>query len=91
MVVVIAPEKDIENEISLLNSLFFEGLEYFHFRKPEKSLSASREFLMKIHPEYRKHIITHYHHELAKELGLKGIHLQEQFRKDLKQHLSDYA
>ena len=37
MIVLIAPEKDIPNEIEILNQLFEEGLQYYHFRKPEKN------------------------------------------------------
>ena len=36
MIVLIAPEKDIESEIELLHQLFEAGLEWYHFRKPDK-------------------------------------------------------
>ena len=36
MIVLIAPEKDIKDEITILNQLFEAGLEFYHLRKPEK-------------------------------------------------------
>ena len=38
MIVLIAPEKDVANEIEILHQLFEAGLEYYHLRKPFKNL-----------------------------------------------------
>ena len=46
MIVLIAPENDIPNEIEILYQLFQEGLEYFHLRKPNKNY---KEHLSLIH------------------------------------------
>ena len=39
MVVLIAPEDDVTNEIEILHHLFEEGLQYYHLRKPNKDYS----------------------------------------------------
>lgn len=91
MIFLIAPESDIKNEIQILHQLFDAGLEYYHFRKPSKSIEEHRAYLDLIDPQYHERIIIHYFHELAKEYRLKGVHLQEQVRIDLKDDLSNYV
>ncbi|MFD0963704.1 thiamine phosphate synthase [Pseudofulvibacter geojedonensis] len=82
MVVLIAPENDIDNEILILNQLFEAGLEYYHFRKPNKSYQEHCDYLDAIETKYHNRIVIHYHHELINEYDLKGIHFQEQKRRD---------
>lgn len=82
MIVVIAPENDVLNEIEILNRLFEAGLEYYHFRKPNKDYTEHCDYLNKIDQQYHNRIIVHYHHELINEFNLKGIHFQEQKRID---------
>lgn len=82
MIVVIAPENDVENEIAILHQLFQEGLQYYHFRKPDKNYKAHSDYLNKIDSQYHNRIVVHYHHELINAFNLKGIHFQEQKRID---------
>ena len=82
MIVVIAPENDVPNEIEILNELFQEGLEYYHLRKPDKDYKAHCDYLNLIDKKYHNRIVVHYHHELINEFNLKGIHFQEQKRID---------
>ena len=82
MIVVIAPEKDIKDEILILNQLFKAGLEFYHFRKPNKSYEEHRAYLNQIDSKYHNKIVVHYFHELINEYNLKGIHFQEQKRRD---------
>ena len=82
MIVLIAPENDIPNEIETLHQLFQEGLEYYHFRKPNKDYKAHCNYLNQIDTQYHNRIVVHYHHELINTYKLKGIHFQEQKRKD---------
>ena len=82
MIVLIAPEKDVANEIEVLHQLFEVGLEYYHLRKPFKNLEAHVSYLNKIDKKYHNKIIVHYFHELTNEFNLKGIHFQEQKRRD---------
>ncbi|WP_299160667.1 thiamine phosphate synthase [uncultured Tenacibaculum sp.] len=90
MIVLIAPEKDIENEIKILHQLFEEGLEYYHLRKPYKNYEEHVKFLNEIDIQYHDRIITHYFHELINEFNLKGIHFQEQKRRDALENGNQY-
>ncbi|AZJ36528.1 thiamine phosphate synthase [Tenacibaculum singaporense] len=90
MIVLIAPEKDIPNEIEILQQLFEEGLEYYHFRKPDKNYEEHVVYLNQIDEKYHHRIVTHYFHELINEFNLKGIHFQEQKRIDALENGSEY-
>ncbi|WP_369048889.1 thiamine phosphate synthase [Tenacibaculum sp. UWU-22] len=90
MFVLIAPEKDIPNEIQILQQLFEEGLEYYHLRKPNKNYKEHATYLNQIAKEHHNKIVTHYFHELINEFNLKGIHFQEQKRKDILENTSAY-
>jgi len=91
MIVLISPEMDLNNEIQILHQLFDVGLEFYHFRKPDKSLQEHRDYLNRIDVKHHDKIITHYFHELAVEFNLKGIHLQEQVRIDFGTDLEKYV
>ncbi|MGB1268831.1 MAG: thiamine phosphate synthase [Flavobacteriaceae bacterium] len=82
MIVLIAPEHDIENEIFILNQLFDAGLEYYHLRKPYKNYEEHCLYLNQIEEKYHSKVVVHYFHELVNVYNLKGIHFQEQKRKD---------
>lgn len=82
MIIVIAPEHDVPNEIEILNQLFQEGLAYYHFRKPHKDYKAHVNYLNQIDQKYHNRIVVHYFHELVNDFNLKGIHFQEQERID---------
>ena len=82
MIILIAPENDVPNEIDILTRLFEEGLAYYHFRKPNKDYAAHCAYLNRIDKKYHNRIVVHYDHELVNEFDLKGIHFQEQKRKD---------
>ena len=82
MIVLIAPENDIPNEIEILNQLFREGLLVYHLRKPDKNHEEHVAYLNKIDKEYHNRIVVHYFHELINDFNLKGIHFQEQKRID---------
>jgi len=82
MIVLIAPENDIPNEFEILNQLFQEGLEFYHLRKPLKNHQEHCDYLNQIDAKYHNRIVVHYFHELINEYNLKGIHFQEQKRRD---------
>ncbi|MDD7888098.1 thiamine phosphate synthase [Flavivirga sp. 57AJ16] len=82
MIVLIAPEKDIHKEILILNQLFEAGLEYYHLRKPEKNYQEHCDYLNQIDLKYHNRIVVHHFHELINTYNLKGIHFQEQKRRD---------
>ncbi|SHI75461.1 thiamine-phosphate pyrophosphorylase [Arenibacter nanhaiticus] len=89
--VLIAPETDLENETSRLNQMFKAGLQSYHFRKPAKTLEECRSYLNQIEHAYYPRIVTHGFHFLAEDYALKGIHLKEQLRNDLKEELLPYV
>ncbi|MDO6472793.1 thiamine phosphate synthase [Maribacter sp. 1_MG-2023] len=82
MIVLIAPEKDIPNEIELLHQLFQEGLAYYHLRKPLKDYQEHCDYLNAIDTKYHNRIVVHFFHELINVYDLKGVHFQEQKRID---------
>ena len=82
MIVIISPEIDVDNEISILNQLFNEGLEYYHLKKPSKNITEYCDYLHQIDEEYHNRIVIHSYHELINEYNLKGIHFEEQLRRD---------
>ena len=84
MLILISPEHDVLNEISLLNEMFRAGLEVFHLRKPNKSKEEYRLYIKAIKPEYHNRIVLHQHHDLMNEFNLKGIHFTESKRLNLK-------
>ncbi len=90
MIVLIAPENDVQNELEILNQLFQEGLQYYHLRKPNKNYQEHCDYLNQIDSKYHNRIVTHYFHELINEYPLKGIHFQEQKRRDCLDTPSDY-
>ena len=90
MIIIIAPEKDIKNETTILNQLFEAGLEWYHFRKPDKDYQQHCEYLNQIDEKYHNRIIVHYFHELINDFNLKGIHFQEQKRRDALENGSEY-
>ena len=91
MLIVISAEKLIENEESQLKSMFDAGLETLHIRKPEVSFEELKTWLENFEPGYRSKMVLHQHHELAREFGLKGVHLPEYFRTSMKETLEDYV
>jgi len=90
MILLIAPEKDVKNEINILNQLFEAGLEYFHLRKPEKNFEEHCDYLNQIDEKYHNRIVVHLFHELVNKFNIKGIHFQEQKRRDVLDIPSDY-
>ncbi|GAA3590942.1 thiamine phosphate synthase [Flavivirga amylovorans] len=90
MIVLIAPETDIHNEIVILNQLFEAGLEYYHLRKPEKNYQEHCDYLDQIDSKFHNRIVVHYFHELINTYHLKGIHFQEQKRIDNIDNPSQY-
>lgn len=90
MIVLIAPENDVPNEIEILHQLFQEGLEYYHFRKPHKNYQEHCDYLNQIDELYHNRIVVHYFHELVNRFNIKGIHFQEQKRRDYLDIPSNY-
>lgn len=75
-VIVITPAEAVENETVVCNLLFASGLEVLHLRKPGAGREAYERFVRAIEPRYRERIVVHEHYDLAKEYGLRGVHLK---------------
>ncbi len=90
MIVLIAPEHTMQNEVAILNQLFEAGLAYYHLRKPHLNYQEHCDYLNQIDNKYHNRIVVHYFHELVNEYNLKGIHFQEQKRRDCLDTPSDY-
>lgn len=91
MLVLISPEQDIHKEHTILNQLFEEGLEYFHLRKPDQSIDEFRRYLDSIDAKYHNRVMLHAHQELLQDYNIKGVHLQEQVRKSLFDHIGSFV
>ena len=81
--IVISNPTAIANEISTIHSLFENGLELFHVRKPTFSVSEMKAFLSAISEEFRSRLVLHHHHHLAEDLGIIRLHLSERERKEI--------
>jgi thiamine-phosphate pyrophosphorylase len=80
---VISNPTPVENEIKLIHSLFEEGLELFHIRKPDFKELDMRQYVMAIGLEFCDKLVLHSHHQLADELGINQIHFTERKRKEM--------
>lgn len=80
--IIISNPTAIANEISTIHSLFENGLELFHVRKPEFSAIEITAFVNAIGLEYRNRLVLHSHHHLAEEFGINRIHFTSTNRPD---------
>ena len=90
MLIVLTSERELEEEAAWINLLFTHGLSILHLRKPSFNESEYRDLLAQIDPLFYKRIMLHQHHSLCREFELRGIHLQEQPRRELGSSLSPY-
>lgn len=73
--IVITTPQFFKGEAAAVASLFRNGLEILHLRKPEASAEEMEDFLQQLPMEYMPRIVTHEQFQLASVFGLKGIHL----------------
>lgn len=76
LIVITTPSFFIEED-KILTTLFEEGLDYLHIRKPDTAPMFSERLLTLIPEQYRKRIVTHDHFYLKEEFNLMGIHLND--------------
>lgn len=91
MLIVLTSERELESEADKINSLFDNGLEILHFRKPTMNIEGYRTLLNQIDAKYHNRMMLHQFHELCEEFKLRGIHIQEQPRLDLEKKLEEYV
>lgn len=76
LIVLSTPNFFIEED-QILTSLFEEGLDLLHIRKPETEPVLSERLLSLIPAQYHSRIVVHNHFYLKEEYGLRGIHLSK--------------
>lgn len=89
--IILTPPDFFVEEDKIINSLFEEGLDLLHLRKPDSEPVYSERLLTLLPEEYHKQIVVHDHFYLKEEFNLKGIHLNSRNPKapeDYKGHLS---
>lgn len=64
-----------DGETALVNTMFSNGLETLHLRKPNATAAQLECFLLGIASEWLCRIVVHSHFELVGKFGLRGAHL----------------
>ena len=80
-VAVVTSPRKTAHEIDTIISLFSNGLDVLHLRKPKATDGELEIFLQQIPEEYYSRIIIHGHYKLVLKYRLKGIHLNKEHRK----------
>ncbi len=68
--------ENLELEAQTINSLFDNGLEKLHVRKPDLSETEVRSLIESINSDYYDRLNIHSHHNLVEEYNLGGMHYQ---------------
>lgn len=74
LIVITTPSFFIEED-QIITTLFEEGLDVLHLRKPDSSLTYLDRLINLIPEKYHKKIVTHDQFVLKSEYDLRGIHL----------------
>ena len=75
--VVVSPPDDRACEQETVRALFEAGLVRYHLRKPAWSAERTAGLLGSLPPPWRRRVILHSHHEIARSLGAGGIHFRD--------------
>ena len=76
LILLTCPEFFVEED-KILTTLFEEGLDILHLRKPNSEPVFCERLLSLIPEQYRSKIVVHDHFYLRDEFGLMGIHLSK--------------
>ena len=71
--IVISNPTTVTNEVNTIHSLFENGLELLHIRKPDYSEKEMKAFLSEIKTDFRQQLVLHSYHQLADEFGINRI------------------
>ena len=80
MLIVLSHPEKRKNESQILGTLFENGLETLHLRKPSWSKQEYEALLKSIAPEHKRKVVLHHYHELALTYNVKGLHVREESR-----------
>lgn len=84
-IIIVSYPTAVENEASIINALFDEGLELFHLRKPDCLEKELIELIEKINVKHHSKIVLHQYHQLAERFKINRIHFPESVRIKLKE------
>ncbi|MCH5168519.1 MAG: thiamine phosphate synthase [Prevotellaceae bacterium] len=76
LILLTCPEFFVEED-KILTSLFEEGLDILHLRKPDSEPVYCERLLSLMPEKYHRRIVVHDHFYLRDEFGLLGIHLSK--------------
>ena len=74
LILITTPTYFVEED-QIITTLFEEGLDILHLRKPQTSPVYAERLLTLIPEKYHKRIVVHDNFYLKEEYNLKGIHL----------------
>jgi thiamine-phosphate pyrophosphorylase len=78
--VVVSPPEDRTDEEEAVRTLFEAGLVRYHLRKPDWSDERTTAFLGSLPSPWRRRVILHDHHDVARRLEAGGIHFRDDER-----------
>lgn len=82
--IIITDPQFIANEATVINTLFDEGLDILHLRKPDAAAGQLSDLISKIDTQFHSRIMIHSHYELLNAFHLQGLHFTEKSK-----HLQD--
>jgi thiamine-phosphate pyrophosphorylase len=74
LILITSPTYFVEED-KIITSLFEEGLDILHLRKPDTAPMYAERLLTLIPEQYHKRIVVYGHFYLKEEFRMKGIHL----------------
>lgn len=80
--IVITPDNEVKDEITIINSLFDNGLRQLHLRKPLFTTEQYRNYIDAIDTWYHPRIVLCGSFDLLDEFSLGGAHLNSMVRND---------
>jgi thiamine-phosphate pyrophosphorylase len=72
--IIITNPTAVNHEIRSIHSLFENGLELLHVRKPDYSEMEMVSFLTAIGSDFRNQLVLHNHHHIAHSFGINRLH-----------------
>ena len=78
--IIITHPTPVENEIHIIHSLFSEGLELLHIRRPDYTENEMKLFLSQIGLPFRNRLVLHHYHHLAQAFKIHRLHFSESDR-----------
>ena len=75
-IIIISNPKPIINEANIITTLFDNGLELFHIRKPFDTIIEIDKLLKNIPNDFHSKIVIHQYYQLTNYYNLKGIHIK---------------